>query len=110
MKLVIAVVSTADLDELLRMMAAKGYRATVIDQRGGFLRQGNVTLFVGVQEAFVADVMRLITECCRTRSSLVNPASPLVEPGELYVSRPVETLEGGAVSFVLNIERYERIA
>jgi uncharacterized protein YaaQ len=110
MKLVIAVVSTADLDQLLRVMAARGYRATVIDQRGGFLQQGNVTLFVGVQEAFVADVLRLIAEVCRSRSSLVNPAAPLAEPGDFYIPSAVETLEGGAVSFVLNIERYERIA
>src|SRR4051812_38260111 len=100
MKLVIAIISTADLDRVLRVMAARGYRATVIDQRGGFLRQGNVTLFVGVQETFVADVLRLIGETCRAKSSLVNPAMPMVEPGEFFVSRPVETLEGGSVSFV----------
>lgn len=110
MKLLIAIVSTGDLDELLRRMAAKGYRATVVDQRGGFLRQGNVTLLVGVQEALIADLIRLIDDCCRTRTSFVNPAMPMVEPGEFYVSQPVETLEGGAIYFVLNIERYERIA
>jgi len=110
MKLVIAIISTADLDELLRMMASRGYRATVIDHRGGFLRQGNVTLLVGVQDAFIADVLRLIAEVCRLRSTLVNPAMPVAEPGEFFVSRPVETIAGGAVSFVLDIERYERIA
>jgi uncharacterized protein YaaQ len=110
MKLVIAIVSTGDLDELLRRMAAKGYRATVVDQRGGFLRQGNVTLLVGVQEALVADLLKLINGCCRTRQSYVNPAMPMVEPGEFFISQPVATIEGGAVCFVLNIERYERIA
>ena len=110
MKLVIAIVSTADLDELLRRMAQRGYRATVVDQRGGFLRQGNVTLLVGVQEALVADVLRLIASICRTRLSYVNPAMPMVEPGEFFVSQSVEAHEGGAVCFVLNIERYERIA
>ena len=110
MKLVIAIVSTGDLDELLRRMSAKGYRATVVDQRGGFLRQGNVTLLVGVQEALVADVLKLIDGCCRTRQSYANPAMPMVEPGEFFISQPVETVDGGAVCFVLNIERYERIA
>jgi uncharacterized protein YaaQ len=110
MKLIIAVVGTADLDELLRRMTARGYRATVIDQSGGFLRQGNVTLMIGVQEALIADVIRLLTQCCRTRQSVANPATPMVEPGEFFIARPVETFEGGAVYFVLNIERYERIA
>lgn len=110
MKLIIAVISTADLDELLRRMRERGYRATVIDQSGGFLRQGNVTLLVGVLEALVADVLRLIANVCRARVSLVNPAMPMVEPGEFFVSRAAEAHEGGAVCFVLNIERYERVA
>jgi uncharacterized protein YaaQ len=109
MKLIIVVVSTADLDELLRRLSERGYRATVIDENGGFLRQGNVTLLVGVQEALMADVQRMIASVCRSRVSLVNPAMPLVEPGEFFVSRPIEAHEGGAVCFVLNIERYERI-
>lgn len=110
MKLVIAVVSTADVDDLLRRLAQRGYRATVVDQHGGFLRQGNVTLFIGVQETMAADVLRMIDDSCRTKVSFVNPAMPMVEPGEFFVSHPVETFEGGAVCFVLRIERYERIA
>jgi uncharacterized protein YaaQ len=109
MKLVIAIVSTADLDELLRRMTERGYRATVIDQRGGFLQGGNVTLLVGVQEALVADALRLIASTCQSRLSYINPATPMVEPGEFFVSQPVAAHEGGAVCFVLNIERYERI-
>jgi uncharacterized protein YaaQ len=35
---------------------------------------------------------------------------PIVEPGEFYVSSPVEVQIGGATVFVLNVERYERIA
>ena len=110
MKLVIAILSSADLEHLLRKLATRGYRATVVDQRGGFLRQGNVTLLIGVQEALVSDVLRLIREMCHTRLSFVNPAVPMVEPAEFFVSQPVETVEGGAACFVLNIERYERIA
>jgi uncharacterized protein YaaQ len=110
MKLVIAIISTADLEELLRRLTDRGYLATVIDGSGGFLRQGNVTLLVGVQEALVADVLRLIGTTCRSRLSLVNPATPMVEPGEFFVSRAVEAHEGGAVCFVLNVERYARFA
>lgn len=110
MKLVIAIVSSGDVDGLLRRMRARGYRATVIDQHGGFLRQGNVTLLIGVQEALVADLLKLIDAGCRARLSYINPATPMVEPGEFFISRPIENIEGGAICFVLNIERYERIA
>src|SRR3954471_11781311 len=100
MKLVVVVISTADLDELLRAMGDRGYRATVIDQRGGFLRQGNAALMIGVQEAMVADVFRLIASICRSKVSYVNPAMPMVEPGEFFVSQAIEAHEGGAVCFV----------
>jgi uncharacterized protein YaaQ len=82
----------------------------VIDQRGGFLRQGNAALLIGVQAAVTADVLRLIASICRSKVSFVNPAMPMVEPGEFFVSKAVEAHDGGAVCFVLNIERYERIA
>lgn len=109
MKLVIAIVGTAELDGLLQSMRNRGYRATVIDQRGGFLQQGNAALMIGVQDAVVQDVQRIIASTCRSTVSYVNPAMPMAEPGEFFVSRAVEAHEGGAVCFVLNIERYERI-
>ena len=110
MKLVVVIIGTSDLDELLRLLNARGYRATVIDQSGGFLRRGNVTLLIGVQEALVGDLLRLITEICRSKVSLLNAALPMVEPAEVHISHPIEAVEGGAVYFVLNIQRYERIA
>jgi uncharacterized protein YaaQ len=110
MKLVIAIVSTADVDELLRRMGARGYRATVIDQRGGFLQQGNVTLFIGVQEALIPDVRRILNECCKSRFGQVSPVLPMVQPGEFFVTPAVETQAGGALYLVLNVERYERVA
>jgi uncharacterized protein YaaQ len=110
MKLVIIVISTGDLSELLRRLAERGYRATVVDQSGGLFQPGNAALFIGVQEALAADVLRVIAEVCRSRVSLLNPAMPMSEPGEFFVPQPVEAHAGGAVCFVLDVERYERVA
>jgi uncharacterized protein YaaQ len=109
MKLVISIISSADADELLLRLRSKGYRATVIDHHGGFLRQGNVTLLIGVQEALVADLLAIVGQVCQTRRTLVNPASPMSQAGAYFVARPVEQIEGGAICLVLNVERYERI-
>ena len=110
MKLVIAVVQGKDADGLLRALTHRGYRATQIDSAGGFLRERNVTLLVGVQEAYVADVLRIVRANCHSRTQFVNPLMPIMEPGEFYVPNPVEVQVGGATVFVLNVARYERMA
>jgi uncharacterized protein YaaQ len=110
MRLVIAVVQGKDAEALLRALSQRGYRATQINSAGGFLRESNVTLLIGVQEAYLADVQRIIKENCYARTQFVNPLMPIMEPGEFYMSQPVEVLVGGATVFVLKVERYERIA
>jgi uncharacterized protein YaaQ len=110
MKLIVAVVQAKDADGLLATLTSRGYRATRINSAGGFLRESNVTLLVGVQDTYVADVLRIVRQSCHARSQFVNPLMPIVEPGEFYVSSPVEVQIGGATVFVLNVERYERIA
>lgn len=109
MKLVIVVIQGSDADPLLEALTDRGFRATQIDSAGGFLRERNVTLMIGVDEARVAEVKATVKKTCRSRSRFVNPLMPIVEPGEFYVPHPVEVLVGGATMFVLAVERYERL-
>jgi uncharacterized protein YaaQ len=74
------------------------------------LRERNVTLLVGVQETYVAEVLRIVKQSCEARSHYVNPLLPIVEPAEFYVPNPVEVRVGGATVFVIPVERYERVA
>ena len=110
MKLVIAVVQGKDAEALLGALTRVGYRATQVNSAGGFLRESNVTLLIGVEETNVADVLRIIQENCHSRTRFVNPLMPIMEPGEFYVPNPVEVLVGGATVFVLAVARYERVA
>ena len=109
MKLVIAVIQGKDVEALLNALRANGYRATQINSSGGFLRENNVTILTGVNDAQVPDVFRLIEENCYTRTQYVNPLLPIMEPGEFYMPSPVEVQVGGATVFVLPVVRYERI-
>ena len=110
MKLIVAVVQARDADELLRSLTARGFRATRINSSGGFLRESNVTLLIGVQESYAAEVLRIIKQSCHARTRFVNPLMPIVEPAEFYVASPIEVEVGGATIFVLDVDRYERIA
>jgi uncharacterized protein YaaQ len=109
-KLIIAVVQAKDADGLMGALSDRGFRATQINSAGGFLRESNVTLLIGVQESYVAEVMRLIGETSQARRRFVNPLMPIVEPAEFYIPNAVEVQVGGATVFVLRVERYERVA
>jgi uncharacterized protein YaaQ len=109
MKLVIVVVQGKDAEALLEALALGGFRATQINSAGGFLRENNVTLLIGVQTERVDDVRALVQENCHSRTRFVNPLMPIVEPGEFYVPNPVEVVVGGATMFVVPVERYERL-
>ncbi len=108
MKLILAVVHRDDSGKLIDALTAADYRATVISTTGGFLKEGNATIFMGVNEEVVDSVLSIIRENCESRTQYVNPLPPVMEPGELYMPYPVEVQVGGATVFVLKVDRYVR--
>lgn len=109
MKLVIAVVQGKDEDVLLEELRRHDFGATVINSAGGFLRESNVTLLLGVKDDDVATVLALVARSCQPRTRFVNPLMPVIEPGGALASSPVEVLIGGATVFVLPVDRYEQL-
>lgn len=109
MKLVIALVQGKDVSELVAALVTEGFRATQISSSGGFLRESNVTLLIGVEDHEVAVVQRIIQENCHSRTHFVNPLMPIVEPGDSVMPAPLEVPVGGATVFVLRIDRFERL-
>jgi uncharacterized protein YaaQ len=109
MKLVIAIVHSEDAGALVDALTDKEYRVTRLQSTGGFLKQSNASVLVGVEEAQVDDVMAVIRETCHARQQFINPMPPIMEPGEFYMPYPVEVSFGGATVFVLEVARYERI-
>jgi uncharacterized protein YaaQ len=108
-KLVIAVVHNEDARVLIDALLAHEYRATWLHSSGGFLKQSNATILVGVDEAKVEDVVGLIRDNCHSRTQTVSPIPPIMEPGEFFMPYPLEVDVGGAVIFILPIDRFERI-
>ncbi len=108
MKLILSIVNSDDARGLTDALMQAGYRSTTISTTGGFLRQGNATILVGTENDQVDTVLKIIRSNCRTRSQFVNPLPPVMESGELYMPSPVEVQVGGAVVFVLSVDRAER--
>jgi uncharacterized protein YaaQ len=108
MKLITAIVQDEDAGQLLDALVRSGYRATKVSSTGGFLRSGNSTIIIGVEDHLVDDVVGIIEENCHTRIELTNPLARM-GPGEFYMPEPVEVQVGGAIIFVQPVERYIRI-
>ncbi len=108
-KLLIIIVSDTDADGLVRAMVQRGLAATKIGSTGGFLRRGNTTLLVGVPASEVEAVISLVERTCPARTELLTLGA-LPFGGEMpFIGEPVEVRVGGAVVFVLNVERFERV-
>ena len=108
-KLVLAIVHNEDAGALVDALLEKEYRATRLHSSGGFLRQSNTTVIVGVDEDQVEEVLGIVRENCNARTQIVNPMPPIMEPGEFFMPYPLEVEVGGATVFVLPVERFERL-
>ena len=109
MMLVMAIVHSDDAPGLLDSLTKKSYRATRINTAGGFLKESNATILLGVEDAQVDEILSVIQTNCQTRTQYVNPLPPVMEPGEFYMPYPVEVQIGGATVFVLPIEKFVKL-
>lgn len=109
MKLVVAVVQGEDAERAVIALNDAGVGSTRVASTGGFLRQGNVTLLIGVDDSQVADALRIIRQNCHERSRYVTSVPPLTGPGELLMANPVEVQVGGATVFVVPVDSFEKI-
>jgi uncharacterized protein YaaQ len=109
MKLVVAVVQASDAEAVVTTLTRHGLCATMAESAGGYLREGNTTLLMGVEDGQVSEVVRVIDENCQRRTRFVNPLLPIVPRGELAADRPVEVEVGGAAVFVLPMARFVRL-
>lgn len=106
-KLCVIIVSDSDADRLMRRLVEQRLPATKVSSTGGFLHHGNVTIFSGVPEAQVNDVMALVREECHARREFI-PVQSLAFATEAPFAEPIEVRVGGAVVFVLDVLRFER--
>ena len=109
MKLIIAIVQDEDTPALTEALVAAGYRFTKISTTGSFLRTGNTSLLLGVEDDAVGGVLGVLRRTCRRRTQIAVPYSPALEPGLLYMPENFEVEVGGAVVFVIDVERFERL-
>src|SRR4051794_1231746 len=108
MRLVVAIIQDYDTDRLLRALSEASIGATKIASTGGFLRMGNTTVLMGIEEQRVDECLELLEEWCKSRVERADPA--MVDSlGLLEAGSVAEVSLGGAAVFVLPVERFERV-
>lgn len=107
MKLIVAIIQDKDSNRLSGALVKANFRATKLASTGGFLRAGNTTFMIGVDDNQVNDVMEVIQNSCKVREQLVTPVTPMSGTTDSYLPLPVEVQVGGATVFVLPVDRFE---
>jgi len=105
MKLVIAIVQNNDSQALLKAFNEHNIPATKLSSTGGFLRKGNTTFLIGIEEKDLDKVLSLIEQTSKTREKEIPPISPLGGSVEDFLPG-LRTKVGGATVFVLPMEFY----
>ena len=111
MKLIIAIVQDEDASRLINNLMTDCFRVTKLATTGGFLRSGNTTLLVGVEDDKLQSAMSIIEKVCKSRKQIAPSPSPMAGSASTgaYVPYPIEVMVGGATVFVLNVEQFVKM-
>ena len=107
MKLIFAIVSNDDSNNVISALMKNNYSATKLSSTGGFLRAGNATIITGVDDEKVSEVIEIIGSESKRRTEMV-PTTASYDAGR-FASFPVEVTVGGATVFVINVEQFLKL-
>lgn len=108
MKLIIAVVNKDDSSKLTVNLNKAGFMSTKLSTTGGFLKTGNVTFLIGVEEEKVDSCLDIMRDCCSKRTQMVSTGAGS-HIDQFFTSLPVEITVGGATVFVVDIEKFVKM-
>ena len=107
MKMITAIVNRRDAGEVCDALTEAKFTFTKMSTTGGFLKAGNATLMIGVEDERVDEAMEIIKKHCAKRMeplpSVISASVPI------YGYAQTEVPVGGATVFVSNVERFEKL-
>ncbi|NLV76926.1 MAG: hypothetical protein GX023_08095 [Tissierellia bacterium] len=94
MKLIIAIVQDEFSNKVIKALMNNKYRTTKLSSTGGFLKSGNTTLLIGVEDGEVDKVIDIIEKECKDTKVMKGQD---------------EVTVGGANLFVLDMEDFRKL-
>lgn len=104
MKMVTAIVNRKDANLVCKALADNGFVFTKVATSGGFLKMGNVTLLIGIED----DKTNAVIEIIRNNSAQRVENAPVSQNGASDFAM-TEVVVGGATIFVSDVEYYEKM-
>lgn len=92
MKLIIAVIQNEDANDVVDALLEAEFRTTRLASTGGFLRRGNTTVMIGVEDEQVDQAIDILRQKAHGRVQSSEGGPPV-----------------GTAVFVLDLEGYERL-
>lgn len=108
MKLIVAIVQDEDASRLVAKIMEDGFGVTKLATTGGFLKAGNTTLLIGVEDERVNEALSIIEKICKSRTQIAPSPATMVGMSASYLSYPIEVRVGGATIFVLEVDQFKR--
>ena len=109
MKLIIAIVQDEDASRLVSKLMNEGFGVTKLATTGGFLRAGNTTLLVGVDDDKFDAAMAVIEKVCKSRKQIATAPTSMSGVNGVYSPYPIEVMVGGATVFVLTVDQFVKL-
>lgn len=108
MKLILAIVQDKDSNLLSSEFIDNNIRATKLSTTGGFLKAGNTTFIIGIEDERVSEVLDIIKKTSHSRKQFVTPPANMELGGDVSMPYPIEVQVGGATVFVMPVDQFER--
>jgi len=108
MKMIMCVIDDMDTYSLLDALSERGFQATKLASSGGFLRRGNTTMLIGVDDDKKDEVLQIIQKICMPRKQMV-PMSPMMSMEDNVNPVDVTVQMGGATTFVMDVVEHFKL-
>jgi uncharacterized protein YaaQ len=105
--LAILLVSGHQSSKLQDRLIEEGFALTEIDSFGGVLQEPTKCLLVGMNRDQMASLLEMVRQCCKPFRRFL-PVQVGLSEGLANLPM-VEVQLGGAIIYLLNVERFERI-
>ncbi|MGX4686410.1 cyclic-di-AMP receptor [Vagococcus sp. JNUCC 83] len=106
MKLLLAIIQDKDSSRLQTTFNKENVRATKLSTTGGFLKSGNTTFIIGIEDERVEEVLEIIKSVCHSREQYMTPPISMDIAMDAQSTHPIEIQVGGATVFVMPVEGF----
>jgi len=106
MKLIFAIVQDEDTNKVMNGLNKRGFMVTKLSSTGGFLKAGNTTLMIGLEDERLNDALSIIESKSKSRQTKISTDNTIA--GGAAMPMTAEITVGGATVFITNVEDYRK--